>query len=114
MTERKEFELVAKAAGYEYASNKGDVHWIKTEFGLVHWMPKTDDGDSHRLQVDLHINVYFANSFSDSKGVCIYYGDDRFAVDTIYLRRDRTDKYAAVREAVWDVAVEVAKQRMEK
>jgi hypothetical protein len=36
----------------------------------------------------------------------------KIAEDKIFS--DRPDKYAAVRAAVWDVAVEVAKRRMEK
>jgi hypothetical protein len=99
MTEREEFELVAKAAGYEYASNKGDVHWIKTEFGLVHWMPKTDDGDCLRLAVNLGIDLVF---------------DEELVKASQWEPAWNPDKYAAVRAAVWDVAVEVAKRRMEK
>jgi hypothetical protein len=107
MTEREEFELVAKAAGYEYASNKGDVHWIKTEFGLVHWMPKTDDGDCLRLAVNLGIDLVF-----DEELVKASQWELKIAEDKIFS--DHPDKYVAVRAAVWDVAVEVAKRRMEK
>jgi hypothetical protein len=108
MTEREEFELVAKAAGYEYEwkdyySFGGGPH-IRDSIWFP-WNPKTDDGDCLRLQVDLGIDVLIHEQYTKA-------GWRDF--DTLQIFTDHPDKYAAVRAAVWDVAVEVAKRRMEK
>jgi hypothetical protein len=108
MTEREEFELVAKAAGINteiyspYAPMEPDESLV--------WNPKTDDGDSRRLQVDLGIGIHM---YDDNVEIW------RMTAPKEYMARsmefaDFPDKYAAVRAAVWDVALEVAKRRIEK
>jgi hypothetical protein len=107
MTEREEFELVAKAAGYEYVYKKGDLHLLRDEYKLVVWKPKTDDGDCLRLAVNLGIDLVFYEEVVKASQ-----WELKIAEDKIFS--DHPDKYAAAREAVWDVAVEVAKRRMKK
>ena len=110
MTEREEFELVAKAAGYEYVCKKGDLHLLRDEYSLVVWKPKTDDGDSKRLQVDLGISIHI---YDDHVEAWLLVQKNQYKAYSKKFK-DHPDKYAAVRAAVWDVAVEVAKRRMEK
>lgn len=107
MTEREEHELVAKAAGYEYVCKKGDLHLLRDKYSLVVWNPKTGDGDCLRLAVDLGIDLVF---YEEEVKACLW--ELKIAEDKLFS--DHPDKYAAVRAAVWDVAVEAAKRRMEK
>ena len=112
MTEREEFELVAKAAKYEFTwmtgqFSEGPYLWSLDD-EWARWNPKTDDGDSRRLQVDLGITV-----FTGEKN-CLAENPLFLSFSNTEYFKDHPDKYAAVRAAVWDVAVEVAKRRMEE
>lgn len=110
MTEREEFELVAKAAGYEYKWINdppwGVGHRICIKDFWYDWNPKTVDGDSRRLQVDLGIDV--------STGDTFVLAGTEIHMPKLKAFKNYHDKYTAVRAAVWEVAVEVAKRRMEK
>lgn len=115
MTEREEFELVAKAAGYDY-------EWLEDyslavgphlhgeyEHVWMPWNPKTDDGDSRRLQIDLGIETWWDRSGT----TYAFWGDGAWSTTKVVDDVDSCpDKYAAVRAAVWDVALEVAKRRL--
>jgi hypothetical protein len=93
MTEREEFELVAKAAGY-------------TDEQQMFWNPKTDDGAAGRLAVDLEIDVGILRHCIVATAF-----EKRKYIEAIEVFADHQDKSAAVRAAVWDVALEVAKRR---
>jgi hypothetical protein len=114
MTVREEYELVAKAAGYEYEWFEDLLvvgpHILIRETGWRGWNPKTDDGDSRRLQVDLEIDVMV----TDNCAHAFYINTENVSGDYRAYFTYYPDKYAAVKAAVWDVAVEVAKRRMEK
>lgn len=102
---------MAQAAGYElrYENNGyGDVYTIyyRDVFRRL-WNPKLKDDCSRRLQVDLGIDLDFFEEV-----VKAHQWELKITVDKVFS--DHPDKYAAVRAAVWDVAVEVAKRRMEK
>jgi len=105
MTEREEFELVAKAAGINteiyspYAPMEPDESLV--------WNPKTDDGDCLGLAVDLWVTVYIFEHYARA----IYDYDDMQVTGTETYFSAYPDKYAAVRAAVLEVAVEVAKKR---
>jgi hypothetical protein len=119
MTEREEFELVAKAAGYEYKFVNdppwGVGHRICIKDFWYDWNPKTDDGDSRRLAVDLNIVPWLyttgVEAIARLEGEAGRRGS-RIEISSRFS--EHPDKYAAVRAAVWDVAVEVAKRRMKK
>jgi hypothetical protein len=111
MTEREEYELVAKAAGYDFNwmtsySDGNSYIWSKDGKWVV-WNPRTDDGDSRRLQVDLGIVVEV-----DTSSALAWIQKEHCITESYKLFSYHPDKYAAVRAAVWDVAVEVAKRRM--
>jgi hypothetical protein len=114
MTEREEFELVAKTAGYDFnwMTSHGDRNsYIWSEEGIWReWNPKADDGDSKRLQVDLGISIHI---YDDNVEAWLLVQKNQYKAYSKKFK-DHPDKYAAVRAAVWDVAVEVAKRRMEK
>lgn len=110
MTEHEEFELVAQAAGYEYQWHESeccDESIVKPpgSNSWFVWNPKTDDGDSRRLQVDLGIDVMLSDIDAAA-------GTLEVRLPQIKSFKDHPDKYAAVKAAVWGVAVEVAKRRM--
>ena len=65
-TTRQEMELAARAAGYEIRFHSGTCKGgeyegceIKRGDEWVAWRPLEDDGDSRRLQVDLHLATAF-------------------------------------------------------
>jgi hypothetical protein len=110
MTEREEFELVAKAAGYKYEWGEDFLvgpNILIREIGWRGWNPKTNDGDSRRLQVGMGITVMIGDIDVGAVALEVSYQKSE-------TFKDHPDKYAAVRAAVWDVALEVAKRRMEK
>lgn len=118
MTEREEYELVAKAAGYEYKwiddAFWGVGHHIYIEDCWFNWNPKTDSGDSRRLAVDLGISIEINKNFVEAWNRFESENMQDVIIENVKYFADYTDKYAAVRAAVWEVAVEVAKRRMEK
>ena len=110
MTERQEFELVARAAGIELVLDPDGIlrdctgsHPLMNIFACPVWNPREDDGDSRRLQVALRMAVTYTVDDSIAR---VWYGD--VGTDPIEeLLGD--DPSAATRLAVWKAALEIAK-----
>lgn len=97
-----ELELVQKALGLELEPTEHGL-WDDERDG--YWLPLVDDGDNRRVAVSLGIDVFpNVGSHCTARG---WAGLKQINVTEEYA--DHPDKFAAVRHAVWKVAVEVAK-----
>ena len=112
-TEREEFEMVAKAAGFKIGYDVGEYGWEDFCFARKNangtstiWNPRTDDGDAFRLLIALCQMGKLRLQITD-------YGIDIFVLnDGLWIPRswrfpcDNT----ATREAIWQCALECARR----
>lgn len=108
MTDRELLELAAKAAGLNIKSytvdNDGKLtHLIvgrKFTKERVAWNPRTNDGDSRRLQMQLKISLECTTHYAAAS----YQG---FVVQKMY----GSDQAATARSAVLQVAAEIGRNK---
>lgn len=80
MTDRELLEMAARAAGIDGWWEQPYLSFIKRSGGP--WRPLTDDGDAHRLESYLRLDVTWGNGSVTVGGVTERYshGDDPSAV----------------------------------
>lgn len=114
MTEREQLEYAAKAMGIKVRCLEGlDGAVYVAVADEKPWNPKVDDGDSRRLQNATRVSLIYPAAMPDVVQALA------FAPDTIEGRYTATepigtDLDAAVRLAVFKVAVEVGKAMQDK
>jgi hypothetical protein len=102
MTDRKQLELAAKAAGIEYnficptGAHCGDINTTQNRF----WNPLTDDGDALRLAVKLNLAVQIEGEYSIASN---------FSGRISENQDHGNDPYAATRRAIVMAAVEIGR-----
>jgi hypothetical protein len=99
MTEQKEFELVARAAGYPQGRSRSGNGMLMAND--LYWNPKLDDGDSFRLMVKMGI------AFCADKTIAR--AAQAIAPYKVITEQVADDECAAARLAVWNCALEIAK-----
>ena len=104
LTEREEFEMVAKAAGRtgEHYTTQGmtcDMHHF--------WNPRTDDGDSFSLMVKMGMRV----EVNLQSIVASWIDHDACeSHETYRYYSELDDPEAATMEAIWQCALECARR----
>lgn len=111
MTEQQEFELVARAAGYElfWGITHPMIRCHEQEHpNKTHnlWNPKLDDGDSRRLATSLYLVVASMKAERDKPAFTSVY---HFNGAEHAVEPHNGDPDAATRLAVWNCALEIAK-----
>lgn len=109
-TEREDMNLAAKAAGMAltWARHFGTtLAFVSTDpEGAPTWNPRTDDGDSRRLQCVLKIDLQLTEKRAWAQGGL---NDNFNQCSGQYYSDHNDDPCAAAREAVFRVAVEIGR-----
>lgn len=121
MTDRELLELAAKAAGIklarpqDYDDRLRNVTGSHPQMNLLTapiWNPRTDDGDSQRLAVKLHLEIEHNDPLDNMLYVCVSRCGIEMVRDPVRVIEeieDESDRLDATRRAIVRAAAEIGK-----